>query len=179
LDTRPTIDTPLHQAAGQVDPDALLRLLADDKEFDARADTHYGPYDPAKRDLTPLMVAAGSAQGSARAVVALLAHGADAHAPSAAGAASLWYAAAAGDPERVQVLLNAGGTPNSTIIDGCSAVTMAAEAVSAEAFRLLLRAGASPHPPGVLADYASAEGRIGFSRSSPPRWPATPRVSSS
>lgn len=139
---------PLHVAAGAGDMAELTRLLAE-AEIEARASTCQGTYSghDAQRDLTPLMVAAGCELGSTEAVRALLDHGADPRARSAAGVDALWYAAGSGDAKRVAVLLAAGGQPLGVAGDGRSAVAVAARAGGTEAVRLLLQAGASAHPP--------------------------------
>jgi ankyrin repeat protein len=151
---------PLHRAGGAGDVGELAWLLDEGAAIDARADTRMGRYARKVEQcaLTPLMVAAGSASGSAAAVRALLKHGANPRALSEAGVDALWYAAGAGDPERVEALLVLGGDPHAVSTDGRSVVAVAARAGSAETLRLLLREGASPHPPGGLAGYARAAG---------------------
>jgi ankyrin repeat protein len=151
---------PLHRAAGAGDLGELARLLDAGVDIDARADTRMGKYarKAEQRALTPLMVAAGSAGGTADAVRALLKRGANPRACSEAGVDALWYAAGTGDPERVEALLALGGDPHAVSTDERSVVAVAARTGRAETVRRLLREGASPHPPAGLAGYAGVPG---------------------
>src|SRR5262249_16982570 len=147
--------TPLHRAAGTGEVAELVRLLGEGADTEARADGLTGAHDAVKRELTPLMVAAGSERGSAAAVQALLEHGANPRAVSAGGVEALWYAAGAGDPDRVAAMLAPSGDSNA-VANGRSAVALPAPPGNAEALRLLLGAGASPQPPGGPSGYTTA-----------------------
>lgn len=165
---------PVHRAAGEGNIDELRRLYDADADVNARHDSHPSlqQHFPLQNGLTPLMVAAAGEQSSAACVAWLLAHGADAQQTSVAGVNALWYAAAAGMPERIAVLvpygqleLAVGGETDAT---GQTAVVAAALAGSHASLRKLLRAGASPHTvseaaPGhpssnIVPLFAAAEG---------------------
>jgi ankyrin repeat protein len=152
----------LHRAARLGDHpeiEALVRAGANvDELFDIQL-------DPGARRAaaSPLMVAAGSADGgSAATVLQLLELGASANpgpglSPLAYACAGLgWNYPPGGDADRVAVLLAAGADPAATLPNGASALACAARSGDPERVRLLLDAGADPTPDCIVerAGYA-------------------------
>jgi len=147
---------PLHRAACAGDITELTHILDAGGDSEAVHDLYDAQYAPIRGSVTPLMVAAGSENGSAVCVEVLLARGADPRRRSAAGVDALWYAASSGDPARVSALL--GHSDITAAAGGQTVVAIAARHGSVACLRLLLQAGGSPHAVGGLGSEADVRG---------------------
>jgi ankyrin repeat protein len=158
----PKADEPdLHRAARLGDHDAIRVLVAGGENVDTLFNIRLDP--GAREELaTPVMVAAGSADGATVETVQLLLDLGASIAPSPSGKSALSYACEglgwnyepSGDSARVRALLAAGSDPNVAGYNGVPALARAAGSGDPERVRMLLQAGADPAPE-VRWDYHS------------------------
>ena len=134
--------------------------MADGADIDERADTEHD-HGAFLYALTPLMIAAGSADGAdADTLRWLVEHGADIHATSRAGVTAAFYAAGDGrqwmferpdlddnEYERLRYLLDVGLDPNESANNGGTLLLEACNAGNAPRVRLLLDRGLDASPP--------------------------------
>lgn len=160
------LDRELFEAVAKGNSEAITPLISLGAKIEARiALADYGAFFSG---LTPLMVAAGSAESNLDTIKALLAQGADLHAKSSGNVSAAWYAAgrqnlytavfpesmlkeegpydSGGDSERLQYLLDRGLDPNEVADNGISLLSQSCSAGDSDRVRLLLDRGASPQP---------------------------------
>ncbi len=160
-------EPPLHVAARVGDQDGIRELVAAGTPVDELFDIGLDP-GARPQTATPLMVAAGSADGASAETVRLLIGLGASVAVGPTGVSALWYAShglgwnypPGGDAERVAELLSAGSDPNVTRPVGrsapgvgVSALARAAGTGDSERVRLLLEAGADPAPARASPPY--------------------------
>jgi ankyrin repeat protein len=147
-------EPPLHRAARLGDHAAIVSLL--DQGADINALHNYG-IDPGAYPFyaTPLIVAAGSADGASTETLNLLVErGADisfrtrwwGSAASAAAASLGWGHATGGDADRLRFLLEHGADPNETTGNGASLLAQAAGIGDSRRVQLLIELGAEVQP---------------------------------
>jgi cytohesin len=157
----------LHQAARLGNHDAIRTLVADGSDIDEQFDVGL---DPGARPhwATPLMVAAGSADGATVETVRFLLELGASVAPSASNMNALtfaclglgWNYPPGGDAARVLALLEAGADPN----EAGAALAFAARSGDPERLGLMLAAGADLDHPAMKylrPIHAAAAGRSG------------------
>lgn len=160
-------EPPLHVAARRGDHDRIRALVKAGTPLDDLFDIALDP--GARPELaSPLMVAAGSADGATAETVGLLLDLGASIDAGESGVSALWYASQGlgwnyppgGDATRLALLLAAGADPRVTRPPrhhrggvGVSALARAARTGDAERVRLLLEAGADPAPEGAVPPY--------------------------